>query len=379
MVTRRHGRTGSSHFRTRVLRTKRPPAGSGPGALVADPNSEPSNIEIIQYGPDGFREQPVENAQELTGMLAEYPVSWVNIWGLASLDVIRQLAQQFGFHRLAVEDVVNVDQRAKVESHRDYLFAVNRLPSLQPDGSLEAEQVSFFLREGLVVTFQERKGDCFDTVRKRIREGQGRIRTEGADYLLYALLDAVTDSYYPILEHFGERLEALNEAIMETPHQVTPAQLHAARHDLLFLRRAIWPQRELFNVLAREKPDFIDDVAAFHFRDCYDHAVQLLEIVETYREIAGSSVELYFASINLKINDVMKVLTIIATIFIPMSFVASLYGMNFDTSISPTNMPELKWRYGYIFSLIVMGAIATGFIIYFWLRGWLGGRDRLKR
>ena len=240
---------------------------------------------------------------------------------------------------------------------------------------VDTEQVSFFLRDGLLVTFQERAGDCFEPVRQRIRSGQGRVRAEGADYLLYALLDAVTDSYFPILEKYGEEVESLNEAIVTSPQRVTPFLLHNARRNLLVLRRAIWPQRDMFNSLSREQPIFIGATASFHFRDCYDHSVQLLDIVETYREIASGSVELYFTSINLRTNEVMKVLTVIATIFMPLSFVASVYGMNFDRA-SPFNMPELAWRYGYFFSLGVMGAIAIGFLIYFWRRGWLGSKGK---
>jgi magnesium transporter len=215
-------------------------------------------------------------------------------------------------------------------------------------------------------------------VRERIRQHRGLLRNQGADYLMYALLDSVADSYFPILEDFGDKIEDLNDRIIAQAEPSEIHEMHAIRQELIKLRRAIWPQRDMFNSLIREQHRFVGETAAIYLRDCYDHAVQLLDLVETYREIAATSMELYISSVNNRMNEIMKVLTIIATIFIPMSFVTGLYGMNFDTSASPWNMPELHWVYGYPFALGVMGCIAGVLLFWFWRRGWIGGGDRKK-
>lgn len=269
---------------------------------------------------------------------------------------------------------MNVHQRPKVEEYADQTYIVTRMPMFHE--RLETEQISIFLGKGYVLTFQERPGDCLDPVRQRLRSQRGRIRANGEDYLTYALLDTVIDSYYPILESHGERVELLEENILDHPGPDLIADVHVLKSDLLTFRRAIWPQREMINALIRDSSPHVTESTAIYFRDCYDHTIQLLDMVETYREIASGLVDLHFSSISTRMNEIMKVLTIIATIFIPLGFVAGVYGMNFDSSKSPLNMPELTWYWGYPFALGLMTAIAGIMLYFFYRRGWLGSRTR---
>jgi magnesium transporter len=231
-----------------------------------------------------------------------------------------------------------------------------------------------FIGDNYVLTFQERPGDCFDPVRDRLRKNKGRIRQLGSDYLGYALVDAAIDSYFPILETLGEEIEALEDEVVAAPKPILVDQLHRIRRELLVLRRAVWPTREMLNTLIRDKLPQIKDTTQPYLRDCYDHTIQLMDIVETYREICSSLLDVYLSSLSTRLNEVMKILTIIATIFIPLGFVASLYGMNFDRA-SPFNMPELGWRYGYPFALAVMVAIVASLLWFFRRRGWIGSDD----
>ena len=343
--------------------------GAPPGTLVVDPDAPPPVIRAFAYGPEEFIEQDVEDLESLRSLMGKWPVVWVNVDGLGDAETIRKLGEVFDLHRLVLEDVVNVPQRPKVEQYGDSLFLVTRMTIL--GDRLEAEQVSAYLGKGVVLTFQERQGDCLDSVRNRIRKATGRIRTQGPDYLAYAILDAVIDNYFPILEEFGERIEALEAVVIDRPSPAVISQIHSAKRDLLTLRRAIWPQREALNWLLRETSPAITEDTRLYFRDCYDHVSQIIDMIETFRELASGLVDAYQSSVSNKMNEVMKVLTIIATIFIPLSFVAGLYGMNFDSEKSPLNMPELSWYWGYPLALGLMGAMAIGLLVFFWRRGWL--------
>jgi magnesium transporter len=245
-----------------------------------------------------------------------------------------------------------------------------------PDRGVETEQVSMFVGKDFLLTFQERTGDCFTPIRDRLRHGTGRVRQLGPDYLTYALIDAVIDGYYPILEGYGEAIDTLEDEVIERAESEQMHRLHVVKRDLLMLRRAVWPTREMVNGLIRDESPFIGDVARVYLRDCYDHTIQLMDVVETYREISSSLLDAYLSSMSARLNEIMKVLTIIATIFIPLSFIASVYGMNFDPSVSPWNMPELKFYYGYPFALAIMAAVAGGLLYYFRRRGWMGGRRK---
>jgi magnesium transporter len=291
------------------------------------------------------------------------------VTGLADVSIIEAIGDAFDLHDLTLEDVINVYQRPKFEAYEDHAFIVMRMPT--PDN--RTEQVSLFLGKGYVLTFQERPGDCFDPVRERIRRAAGRIRGQGAGYLAYALIDAVIDGYFPMIEAIGEDVEELEDDVIGRPAPEQVDRLHHIKRELLMVRRAIWPTRDMVNALIRDGSRHVDESTRIYLRDCYDHTIQLMDIIETYREITSGLLDVYLSSLSTRMNEVMKLLTIIATIFIPLGFVAGLYGMNFDRG-SPWNMPELGWRYGYFFALGVMAAIALGLLFWFWRRGWIGTR-----
>ena len=349
--------------------SKRASPGASPGTLIADPNAVETRISAICYSADKIDEVHDCQATDLAELRGKAPVVWIDVAGLADVAAIEVVGDAFGLHRLALEDVINVHQRPKAEAYEDHVFIVFQM--LFHAQIAHCEQVSMFIGDNYVLTFQERPGDCFGPVRDRLQRNKGRIRQLGADYLGYALIDAAIDSYFPILETLGEEIEALEDEVVANPKPIFVDQLHRIKRELLALRRAVWPTREMLNTLIRDELPQISDTTRPYLRDCYDHAIQLMDIVETYREIASSLLDVYLSSLSARMNEVMKVLTIIATIFIPLGFIASLYGMNFDRS-SPFNMPELGWRFGYPFALVVMAAVLAGLVWFFRRRGWIG-------
>lgn len=352
-------------------RRRRTPPGAPPGTLIADPTAPRPVISVLAYGPQEMVEQDVTDPQQVREFLAKWPVTWVNVEGLGDAGVISKLGEIFGLHRLALEDVINAHQRPKVEQYGEYLFIVSRMVRLGEH--LETEQLSLFLGKNFVLTFQEGlPGDCLNPIRERIRKKGGRIRDAGLDYLAYALLDAVVDGYFPILEEYGERLEVLEDEIVVRPGTNTVARVHEIKRSLLTLRRAIWPQRESFSTLLRAETPLITADTHLYLRDCYDHVTQIIDLVETYRELGSDLTDIYLSSIGNRTNEIMRVLTVISTIFIPLTFIVGVYGMNFNTAVSPWNMPELNWYWGYPFSLFLMLAITMGQLVFFRRRGWLG-------
>jgi magnesium transporter len=357
-------RVGKSHAKRRT------PPGAAPGTLIADPTAVQTSIDMIGYGKDQIFERQGVSIDDIRTVKGTVPVLWINASGLADIECIRTLGDLFGLHSLALEDVINVHQRPKAEEYENHVFVVTRM--ILASRHVETEQVSLFVGDGFILTFQERSGDCFEPVRERLRRHKGRIRDFGTDYLAYALIDAVIDAYFPVLERYGERLEELEDAVISHPSPELIAKVHSMKRDLLSLRRAIWPHREMINMLIRDETTLVTDQTRLYIRDCYDHTIQLMDIVETYREIASGLVDIYLSSMSTHLNDIMKVLTIIATIFMPLGFIASLYGMNFDRTTSPWNMPELGWQYGYPFALGVMAIAAAGLVYYFWKQRWIG-------
>ncbi|SHM16242.1 magnesium transporter [Roseovarius litoreus] len=348
---------------------RRSPPGSVPGQLQIAHSAGKSKIRVMAFGPDALEERQVTDLNAILEMKRKFTTIWVDIVQFGDPDLISQIGDTFGLHSLALEDAVNTHQRPKVEEYDDHLFVVALMPGV--DDPIHAEQVAFFIGAGYVITFQERPGDCFENVRDRLRRGTGRIRSMGSDYTAYALLDAIIDSYFPALEKMGDRLEALETRVIDDPAPENIADLHDMKRALLLLRRAIWPHRDVFNSLIRNEHPLISHETRPFLRDCYDHSVQLMDIVETYREMASGLVDMHISSVSMKLNEVMKVLTIVATIFIPLSFIASVYGMNFNRGISPWNMPELDWYLGYPFALLLMCASAAGLLWYIWKKGWL--------
>ncbi len=369
-------KTRSASTKRTVRRERRAPAGAPPGTLIADPTAVPPTIQLIAYGPNDFEEHDIRDIEDLRRKAGKHPVNWINITGLGDLDLIQELGSMFNLHRLALEDVVNLYQRPKTEEYEDHVFIVTRM--IRAEHPAVTEQVSMFLREDMLLTFQERPGDSFEPVRERLRGDRGFIRERKADYLAYALLDAVIDGYFPALEACGERLENLEDIVMATPGAVQVARIHDIKGELLALRRAIWPQREMINALTRDSSLNISDQTRVYLRDCYDHTIQLMDLVETYREIAFGLIDLYLSSASARMNEIMKVLTVIATIFIPLGFIAGLYGMNFDPGASPWNMPELKWYWGYPMAMGLMAVVALLLLYYFYRKGWILERWRRR-
>ena len=345
-------------------------AGEVPGTLHVDPEAPAPVVRMICYGPDACEEQEVTDIAALGQAVGKAPVTWVNVDGLGDVKTISAIGEVFGLHPLALEDVVNVRQRAKVEQYGETLFVVTRMAMLGE--RLDTEQISLFLGKGFVLTFQEQAGDCLDPVRDRIRKGMGRIRKAGADYLAYAVLDAVVDGYFPVLEQYGEHLEDLEDQIAGKPGPSMTGRIHGAKRDLLALRRAIWPQREATSSLLREELDLIGETTRVYLRDCYDHVVQIIDMLETYREMTSGLLDAYQTNISNRMNEIMKVLTIIATIFIPLGFLAGIWGMNFNAEKSFWNMPMLNQPWGYRAALGLMLTIAAVMLVFFWRKGWLG-------
>jgi magnesium transporter len=362
-------------FRKRLdIFRRAPKAGSAPGTIEVDPASPPPVITCIDYGAEEFLEETVDSPEDLRRFVEKPTVTWVNVDGLGDESVLHSIAGTFGLHRLAMEDVVNVTQRPKLEVYGDHLFVVARMP--MADAAPATEQVSIFVGPNFVLTFQERAGDCFDSVRSRLRSARPRIRQAGPDYLAYALLDAVVDAYFPVLETYAEVLDDLEAEIFADPDDTVLPRLHMLKRDLLSVRRTVWSLREVTTTLAREDTPVVADDTRPYLRDCHDHTVQLLELVESFRESSSSLVDFYLSQVSQKMNEVMKVLTIIATIFIPITFIAGIYGMNFDPAASGWNMPELGWRWGYPASLLLMAVVTVVMLEYFRRKRWILGRRR---
>ncbi|NND28474.1 MAG: magnesium/cobalt transporter CorA [Myxococcales bacterium] len=355
-----------------ALRRRRPEAlGLAPGSITAVPGAPPAVIRVISYDADGVDERSVERVSDLKSIRERSTgVSWINVDGIGDPECLSQLGELFGLHALALEDVVNVHQRPKFEDYGNTDFVVLRMPSLRPQ--LDLEQVSVFVGDRFVITIQERPGDCFDFLRDRIRNGKGRIRRRDGAYLAYSVLDAIVETFYPVVEGYSDQLEEIESRVLANQTENVVAEVHAVRHDLRALRRAVGPTREVLSAMARaDASDSQGDTHIF-LRDCHDHAVQLMEALDTNRELASSLMDMHLSNVSMRMNEVMKVLTIIATIFMPLGFIAGLYGMNFDGGVSRWNMPELRWEYGYFFAIGAMALTAIGLVLFFRSKGWLG-------
>jgi len=353
--------------------SRRTPPGATPGTLAVDPESPRPVIRVMAYGPQDMVESEVKDIETLPDYLARWPVTWVDVDGLGDLKTIQEIGRIFSLHPLALEDVLNVHQRPKVEPYGQQHFIVAR--EVTYEGHLATEQISLFLGKNFLLTFQERPGDCLDPIRERIRKSSGRHRTLGPDYLAYSVLDAIIDNYFPVLEAYGEKLENLENDVVARPGTTAISRIHEVKRDLLVVRRAVWPFREAVNALFRDPSPLVTEETRLYLRDCYDHTIQIIDLLETYREIASGLVDVYLSSISNRMNEVMKVLTIIATIFMPLSFLAGLYGMNFNTQVSPWNMPELSQPFGYPMILLLMASIVVLMLFYFRRKGFLGQRD----
>ncbi len=342
--------------------------GEAPGLLKlsGDSPAKPPLITLIEYGPDYLEERKDVDSDELLPHLNNELVTWINIDGLGDLNILRILGKRFNLHPLALEDVLDTGQRPKVEQFDDYLFIVVKMLYLDPEREIGGEQVSMFLGKTFLITLQEEpERDVFGPVRGRIRSGKGRIRHAGSDYLAYALLDSIIDHYYPVLESIGTEIDAIEDELIENPLARPVGSLHEHKRTLTQIRRMVWPLRDVTSLLLHEEPGLIRPETKVYLRDCYDHSVQLMDLVESYRDVLSGLTEVHISSIGLRTNEIMRVLTVITVIFIPLTFIAGVYGMNF------THMPELAQPYGYFACLLLMLSVAVGQILYFKKRRWL--------
>jgi magnesium transporter len=371
------GMNGETKLRHRRRREHRPPPGAAPGVLSAVPGAHPTILRLVGYDTSQLVEHESREVADIEARAKGLANVWVDVEGLGDLATIQAVGQRYGLHPLTLEDIVQCIQRPKVESYPDYLFIVLRLPHFE--GGLITEQLAMVLGEGFLVTFRERPSDCFKAVRRRLLHSHSRMRGKNVDYLAYALIDASIDNYFPILERYGELIDQLEEEVVERSTDGLVSQIHDLRRAVMELRRAVWPLREMLNMLMREGTPYVQPDTRMFLRDCSDHVSQLLDMIEIDREVTSTLLDLHLSSLSARMNEIMKVLTIIATIFIPLGFFAGIYGMNFDPQVSPFNMPELRWYYGYPLALLVMATVAFGMLGYFWRKGWIGGGDGRRR
>ena len=343
-------------------------AGLSPGTLVhiGEARTGPLRLRLIEYDAAGCEERDLASAAECLPPTDGGKVYWLDVGGIHHVQVIEQLGQAFHLHPLMLEDIVNTDQRPKAEVYDDCLFLVVKMLHVADNGAMiHVEQVSLVLGPRFVLSFEENGGPAFEPVRTRLKNPKGRLRNSGADYLAYALLDAIVDHYFGVLEVLGERIQTLEQELILNPRPKTLRGIHELKRELLFLRRAVWPVREMVSVLERGETDLIRDTTKLYLRDVYDHAVQVMDTLESFREMTTGMLDLYLSSVSHRMNSVMKVLTIIATIFMPLTFIAGIYGMNFEY------MPELRWHWGYPVVLLVMLLIGGSMLWVFRRKDWL--------
>ncbi len=346
--------------------------GSTPGTLRIDPDAAPSELIAIDYSRTHWERQLLAAPTDCEPLLDSGSVTWLDVQGLGSEEVLRQLGQVFRLHALTLEDIANVPQRPKVEFEDDrILVLVHMLSPRGKGGGYFTEQVSLLLGSNYVVTVQEEsEHDALEPVRERLRTDRGIIRRMGSDYLLCALLDAIVDGCYPAMDYYAQEIERLECAILFEPDRKLMREIYMIERDLLTLRRWMAPQTHAIALLMREQHPLISPDVRAYLQECYEHATDILDVVTLYQELTVNLMNLYMSAVSNRMNEIMKVLTIVSAIFIPLTFLAGIYGMNFNTETSPWNMPELNWRYGYLVCWLVMIVTACGLVLYFWRRGW---------
>lgn len=358
-------------MKARYFTKKHTKVGAPPGALVIPKEAPTPRIASIHYSANQHRRVEVDSLDELVETMDDSEVTWIDIQGFGDRSIMRKLGNLFDLHPLLLGDIVNVPQRPKVEPYDDQLLIIVRMVRLENDAEtdelvVDMEQVSMVVAKNYLITVQEEYGDVLDPVRKRLEANKGSIRKRGADYLAYAIADTIIDGYYPVLEIVGDHLESLESAVIEDPTPDVLGELYRLKNQLINLRRTIWPQREAINSLVRGDFALISDDVCVYLRDTYDHCIQTSEVAEMYREMVTGLMNTYLSAVANRTNEVMKVLTIMASIFIPLTFMAGIYGMNFE------HMPELKYPYSYGLLWVAMFSVAAGMVVYFWRKGWLG-------
>lgn len=347
-------------------RSKRP--GLPPGTLVyvGDNKNVESSIRIFDYNSDVLKEYEIQNPEELEHCLDEDTVSWINITGLNDLELIEKIGKVFDIHPLVLEDIVNTDHRPKFEEYDDYYYSIVKMLTYnEKNAEMNSEQVSFILGKNYLITFQEIEGDVFDAIRERLRKNKGRVRRENSDYLCYTLMDSIVDNYFIVLENIAEETEQLEDILLKNASSSVLQRIHKLKRQLIFMRKSVWPLREILNNIDRMESELVKSSSKLFFRDVYDHTIQIIDTVENLRDIVTGMLDIYLSTVSNGMNEVMKVLTIIATIFIPLTFIAGIYGMNFQF------MPELAWKIGYPLALTAMAFVGIVMLIFFKRKNWI--------
>jgi magnesium transporter len=341
--------------------------GLSPGTVVyiGEEKTAEVKISVIDYNENEFVKREGVNAEDCFPFKEKDSVTWINIDGIHNTEVIEEIGKIFDLHPLVMEDIGNTTQRPKVEDFEKFTFVVLKMLYYDEKEKIKVEQVSLILGSNFVISFQETEGDVFDSVRERIEKGKGRIRKMGSDYLLYSLIDAVVDNYFSVLETMGDRIEELEEDIIERTASGSLQNVHKSKKDMILIRRSVWPLREVIHSLSREKTTLVSGDVLIYFRDVYDHTIQVIETVETFRDMLSGLHDTYLSSISNKMNEIMKVLTMFASIFIPLTFIAGVYGMNFHF------MPELNWRWGYFTVWGIIITVGISMLFYFKRKKWL--------
>ncbi len=353
----------------KMIKKRSKKAGLPPGTLVhiGEQRAEASKITVINYDDADYHEKELKSVEECFPYKDKPSMTWLNIDGIHQKEILEKLSGCFGFHPLVMEDIMNTDQRPKMEDYADYMYIVLKmLYYSEEEKKISTEQVSLIIAPHIVISFQEGlEGDVFGPLRERLKNDKGRIRKMGADYLAYSLIDAVVDSYFMILEKLGEKIELLEEELISDPGMKTLHEIHYLKREMIFLRKAVWPLREVISLIVRGESPLIHDSMKIYLRDVYDHTIQVIDTIETLRDMVTGMLDIYLSSVSNRLNAIMKVLTIIATIFIPLTFIVGVYGMNFKY------MPELEWRFGYPMIWLIMLAIGISMLILFRKKNWL--------
>jgi len=343
-------------------------AGLPPGALVhiGKERTEKVIVSIMDFDQDNLQEMTLDTIEAIFSPERQLAFRWINITGVHQVDFIEKIGKHFNIHPLSLEDIVNTGQRSKVEDYGHYLYLVSRMLYFdESKGEFHSEQISIILGEGFLISFQEIEGDVFNGVRERIRKGRGRIRQSGCDYLAYSLLDAIVDNYFVVLGIFGDKIEMLDEELLANPSPETSRMIHEMKREMIYLRKQVWPLREVLGNISKVGSALVKESTVVYLRDVYDHTIQVMDTIESYRDILSGMLDNYLSVVSTKMNEVMKLLTIIATIFIPITFVVGLYGMNFHY------MPELSWKWGYFAVLGFMLCVVVFMLICFKRKNWL--------
>lgn len=345
--------------------------GTKPGTLNVNDNNKVYSVNLYDYNQEHFDAFADVGVEKCKDFIQSNSSTWIHVQGDPSNNTMKQLAKSFGIHELYVEDILNVGQRPKSEINDQQIFLIMSLP-LKQDGNAHIEQVSLFLAHNTLISFVTGSTNPFKAVVERLGNNIGKLRKQKTDYLMYALIDTVIDFGFPLLEAYSDKIQALEDELLETKNERLLAEIHQLRRELLLIRRRLWPQREVVNELLRADDNpLLCETTLLHLRDCYDHVISIMEMLETYHEMTSGLMELYLTSVSLKLNDVMKFLTIFTTIFIPPTFIVGLYGMNFSNNASPFNMPELSWKYGYVMVLAVIAVTISAMLYFFRRKKWI--------